>query len=306
MLVEINLLPQKEPKKINLIITLSSLLVIMILVGAYYLWQINSTKDEVASLESQIAMTNKVVENHQQTNNSAEASNSVSQLKSAIDWANNYPIQTLPVMKHLTSLLPERGFIQSFAYTEAGTITLTVQFDSAREAAYFLDDLDDSKWITEASLSSLATSETAASTAASTTASTTSQTNTISLTTTEPNQTTSTNTTAGATNDTSTAATSQTPNSQTVAATGTTTNVSSQTAAGTTNSTQGTAAAPTTNISNVNTATNSTAPTSTASGTNTNENILPRYTGQFEIKLDKEYVKKEINKSKTEKGVTGS
>ncbi|WP_335712141.1 hypothetical protein [Neobacillus drentensis] len=37
------------------------------------------------------------------------------------------------------------------------------------------------------------------------------------------------------------------------------------------------------------------------------DNILPRYTGQFEIKLDKEVVKKDIQKSnKNEEGVTGS
>ncbi|WP_160721985.1 PilN domain-containing protein [Bacillus sp. USDA818B3_A] len=297
MLVEINLLPQKEPKKVKLIIALSSLLLIIILVGAFYLWQINTIKSEVASLDQQIAMTKKVAENQEKTSSTAEAANSVSQLKSAIDWASDYPIQTIPVMQHLTSLLPERGFIQSFAYTEAGTIALTVQFDSAREAAYFLDDLEDSKWISEASLSSLSTSET---TATSTSAGTASQTNTTSTSTTATNQTTSTNTTAGTANDTSNAATSQTTAGQTVEENETTTSGSSQNTAGTTNAVQGTAA--TTTITNTNTV----ATTNTVTGTETNVNVLPRYTGQFEIKLDKEYVKKEINKSKTDKGVTGS
>jgi hypothetical protein len=55
----------------------------------------------------------------------------------------------------LTSLLPERGFIQSFKYEESGTVTLTAQFDTSSEAAYYLDSLNHSKWIEEATLTSL-------------------------------------------------------------------------------------------------------------------------------------------------------
>ena len=50
---------------------------------------------------------------------------------------------------------------------------------------------------------------------------------------------------------------------------------------------------------------NATATSSTNVSENTN--ILPRYTGQFEIKLNKEFVKKNIKKSKKdEKGGAGS
>ena len=84
---------------------------------------------------------------------------SITLLKNAVEWANSYPIQTIPVMQHLTGLLPERGFIQTFGYTEAGTVTLSVQFDSSREAAYFLENLNESDWIDEANLSSLTAQE---------------------------------------------------------------------------------------------------------------------------------------------------
>ncbi|MBT2697897.1 PilN domain-containing protein [Bacillus sp. ISL-40] len=194
MLVEINLLPQKEPKKIGFIITLSCLVVLFVLVGSYYLWQTNSTKSEIASLDRQITMTKKIADKENKSTETVETTSSVSQLKTAIEWANDYPIQTIPVMRHLTSLLPERGFIQSFAYTEAGTISLTVQFDSAREAAYFLDNLNESKWIEEASLSSLAAASTAESTVDNTnTTTSTNQTNATNSTTqitshNEPNQ----------------------------------------------------------------------------------------------------------------------
>ncbi|MFL6516481.1 MAG: PilN domain-containing protein, partial [Bacillus sp. (in: firmicutes)] len=220
MLVEINLLPQKEPKKIGFIITLSSLGAILLLAGAFYLWQTNAAKNEIASLDRQITMTKKIADNANKSTETVAATSSVSQLKSAIEWANEYPIQTIPVMRHLTSLLPERGFIQSFAYTEAGTVSLTVQFDSTREAAYFLDNLNESTWIEESSLSSLAAAAAPESTADSSTTTTTG-------TTTSTGSTTQTTTTDSSTNAVNS-------NQSVSGQDSTTNNISSQTAVGTT------------------------------------------------------------------------
>ncbi|MEY2192655.1 PilN domain-containing protein [Neobacillus sp. BF23-41] len=285
MLVEINLLPQKEPKKIGFIITLICLVGLLVLTGAYYFWQTDSTKSVIASLDRQITMTKKIAEKENISTETVEATSSVSQLKTAIEWANDYPIQTIPVMRHLTSLLPERGFIQSFAYTEAGTISLTVQFDSAREAAYFLDNLNESKWIKEASLSSLAAASTAES--AVNNASTTTSTNQTNSTTQTTNQTNTANSDQTVTNQSS----SSNTNNQTNSVTGTTVD-------------QANTVNPTATTSTVN---NTTITSSGTESKSVSDNILPRYTGQFEIKLDKEVVKKNIQKSKkNEEGVTGS
>jgi Tfp pilus assembly protein PilN len=158
MLVEINLLPQKEPRKFNIIILLV-LLALIILVGAFYFWQIQTAKSELQNLDKQITMTKEVAVKEEQNAEKNESQMSISLLKNAVEWANTYPIQTIPIMQHLTSLLPERGFIQSFAYAEAGTVILTVQFDSAREAAYFLDNLGESEWVGEPTLNSLTIEE---------------------------------------------------------------------------------------------------------------------------------------------------
>jgi Tfp pilus assembly protein PilN len=154
MLVEINLLPQKEPRKFNLIL-LIVLLALILVVGGFYFWQIQTTKSEVQNLDKQISMTKEIAVKEEKNAESNESQMSTSLLKGAVEWANSYPIQTIPIMQHLTSLLPERGFIQSFAYAEAGTVILTVQFDSAREAAYFLDNLGESEWVGEPTLNSL-------------------------------------------------------------------------------------------------------------------------------------------------------
>ncbi|MEH7010529.1 PilN domain-containing protein [Neobacillus niacini] len=158
MLVEINLLPQKEPRKFNIFI-LIVLLALTLIVGAFYFWQIQTTKSELANLDRQISMTKEIAVKEENNAEKNESQMSITLLKGAVEWANSYPIKTIPIMQHLTSLLPERGFIQSFDYAEAGTVILTVQFDSAREAAYFLDNLGESEWVGEPTLNSLTIEE---------------------------------------------------------------------------------------------------------------------------------------------------
>jgi hypothetical protein len=179
-------------------------------------------------------------------------------------------------MQHLTSLLPERGFIQSFGYTESGAVTLTVQFDSAREAAYFLNSLNHSKWIEEASLNSLAAAETNTETntnAAGNTAASNSQENTTSTTTSATNP---------SPNDSTT-----TVDNQNNSATDTTLNQNNTTSS----------------ITNQNTVTDN-ASAATKSQTS---NYLPRYTGQFEIMFNKVEVKKILQQGKLDgEGVKGS
>lgn len=159
MLVEINLLPQKERGKKSLVIMLVSFVAVLVLAGGVYFWQIQSVKTDIAAIDTQISTTKKLAEIEQKNIGKNESQMSITLLKNAVEWANNYPIQTVPVMQHLTGLLPERGFIQTFAYTEVGTVSLSVQFDSSREAAYFLDNLNESEWVDEASLGSLTAQE---------------------------------------------------------------------------------------------------------------------------------------------------
>jgi Tfp pilus assembly protein PilN len=163
MLVEINLLPQKERRKKAFVIALSSLLGLLIFISGAYIWQISSTKSDIKAVDNQLTLLEKATELSGDNNTQTPASSeSVSLLKNAVEWADHYPLQTVPVMKHMTSLLPERGFIQTFGYTESGVITLTVQFDSAREAAYFLDSLNASEWLEEANMTTLNAEEKAA------------------------------------------------------------------------------------------------------------------------------------------------
>jgi Tfp pilus assembly protein PilN len=155
MLVEINLLPKKEPKKFGFIITISLIVFLILLASAFYYYQIHATKMKIQNVDKQLSVVRKISEQQSEKLNKNLTSNSVALLKNGVDWAEEYRIQTVPVLNHLTALLPERGFIQSIKYEESSVVELTVQFDTAREAAYYLDRLNSSKWIESSSVKSL-------------------------------------------------------------------------------------------------------------------------------------------------------
>jgi len=159
MLVEINLLPKKEPKSITLLVFILSAFFIILVAGLLIFWQGTRLNGEISRLKNEITTTQKLVETEQakQGKNNV-ASDSFAQLESAVNWANDEPLKSAPIIKRLVALLPARGFVQTISYAESGTMTMAIQFDSSREAAYFYKTLLDQSWIESATLSSLATS----------------------------------------------------------------------------------------------------------------------------------------------------
>lgn len=156
MLVEINLLPQKEVKnKTLLILSVTAGMVILLGVG-FTFWFIRGVDQQLATFEQQIATTQTAIATEQQKLVTVEtAKDSLTTLASTAEWATAYPVKTVPVLQKLTALLPNRGFIKTFTYAETGTISLNVQFEESREAAYYLAGLIKSRWVKDAKLTSL-------------------------------------------------------------------------------------------------------------------------------------------------------
>lgn len=158
MLVEINLLPQKQQKRS---ITLRIIIIIaltMLLISLLTFWQVQKYNNEIRHLEANIANFEQTITSLQQEVN-VESTNSYVELSNAVEWSLTYPIKSVAVLKHLTSLLPERGFLLTYSYTETGILSLTVQFDTKKEAAYYLSWLSDSPWIEDVKLSQLSSSQ---------------------------------------------------------------------------------------------------------------------------------------------------
>ncbi|RHW40639.1 hypothetical protein D1B31_10590 [Neobacillus notoginsengisoli] len=160
MLIDINLLPKKERKSSSIILTSAIFAVLFLCVGGFFFWQVSTLKSDIATVDNRIETTKKIAELEEKKASEVTSADSAAKLEDSIAWAEEYTIPSVPVMKEFTSLLPARGFILSFAYQESGELALTVQFDSSREAAYFLNNLNHSEWVKEASLTSLTAIET--------------------------------------------------------------------------------------------------------------------------------------------------
>lgn len=157
MLVDINLLPQKEKRRFSLFI-LFALFFLIAAAGFGYLWlSYNQLAEEEKRLQAELASTQQLKEIVMQKENGNSELNAAEQLKAALDWAEGYPVPAHKLLQHLVSLLPERGFILAFSYEENGTVQLSIQFDSSRAAAFFLKELQESKLVKEAALLSIAT-----------------------------------------------------------------------------------------------------------------------------------------------------
>lgn len=157
MLVDINLLPKKE-KRSNKPIYILFIFVgaaILCLIAMLFIGYSIQKKNDV--LAKQVNTIKEQVETSQSMLTTYENSNAAAELEKAVIWAENYPIKTIPIIRELTSYLPERGYILSFLYNVDGTIQLEAQFDTTREAAYYLKRMMDSAWITDVTLSKLST-----------------------------------------------------------------------------------------------------------------------------------------------------
>ncbi|NMH69875.1 hypothetical protein HF072_13890 [Bacillus sp. RO3] len=157
MLVDINLLPQHEKKNQIWLYIVFGVLSFGILSIILLSILVSTLGKEVDTLSEQLEMSKQLRVEKEQSIADFESSDAWLQLESAVKWAESYPIATVPILNHLVELLPKRGFINQFTYTENGTIGLSIQFDTSREAAYYLTHLKESEYIMDAKLLSVAT-----------------------------------------------------------------------------------------------------------------------------------------------------
>jgi type IV pilus assembly protein PilN len=153
MLVDINLLPRKEKKKswvlLFAVFCLAVLAAIAVFGWSFYQSQIQKAENlerELAGYE-ELRLTYESSENNQMT--------PTDELEQAVEWAQLNRKETYVFLQHITSLLPERGFIREFSYEPNGAVSLSVQFDSTRQAADYLHYLKTSSYLKNSELISI-------------------------------------------------------------------------------------------------------------------------------------------------------
>lgn len=159
MLVDINLLPRKEYKnRTNLL--LGIIITMFVFVSFLFVFlQLNKANAIEEDLQNQLATIQAARMAAEQDGTLSNHSSSVLQLEKTAEWADAYFVETVPILNHITELLPERGFVQSFSYTDTGVVSLQVQFDTNAEVAHYLALLNESSHFESVQLFSVSTSQ---------------------------------------------------------------------------------------------------------------------------------------------------
>ncbi|MFT8322221.1 MAG: fimbrial assembly protein [Bacillus sp. (in: firmicutes)] len=152
MLVEINLLPKKETKSTAFIVWIIAAAFFAVLLAALFFWQMSVKKEAIDTTQTSINAAEELAEAQRQKLLNYENSQSVKKLDNAISWAGSQKIDTVYILKKLANNLPNRGFIQELELEDRQKLDLTIQFDTKREATYYLNSLLEIKWVEEAIL----------------------------------------------------------------------------------------------------------------------------------------------------------
>ncbi|MGM0864302.1 MAG: hypothetical protein ACQEWF_06485 [Bacillota bacterium] len=116
-LIDINLLPEKEKKSSVFLYGMTIILILFIVSCLIFFFSLRSIQTETERTLGNISQTEQLIEVQQTKLLDSESTGGAKKLEETVEWMNNYPIETVPVLNKLISLLPPRGFIQTFEYS---------------------------------------------------------------------------------------------------------------------------------------------------------------------------------------------
>ncbi|WP_027409467.1 fimbrial protein [Anoxybacteroides tepidamans] len=159
MLIDINLLPKKEPKNVVLLVGITIVLTVAIALGVVFYMSMQKTETQIQILSQQLKQTQALEAVEQQKLENAQSTQEVEELQKAVEWAKQYPLKTVLLLRNMAKLLPERGFMMNFSYAEDGVVNVAVQFDTDEEAAYYLKQLSEATFVSDVQLKSVSALE---------------------------------------------------------------------------------------------------------------------------------------------------
>jgi type IV pilus assembly protein PilN len=157
MIVEINLLPKKEPKNASVLVSVAVFAALLIAAAVVFYVLSARADEQINALTGELKQIRAMQAIEQQKQKSAQSVQEMKELHEAVQWSKNYPLKMVPLLRNMTKLLPERGFMMNFSYTGNETVTVSVQFDTSEQAAYYLKRLSDAKFVEAVQLKSVST-----------------------------------------------------------------------------------------------------------------------------------------------------
>jgi type IV pilus assembly protein PilN len=155
MIVEINLLPKKEPKNMAVLVGVAVFTALLIAAAIVFYLLAAQADEQINALTGELKQIRAMQAIEQQKQKDAQSAQEIKELHEAVQWSKNYPLKMVPLLRNMTKLLPERGFVMNFSYAGNGTVTVAVQFDTSEQAAYYLKRLEDAKFVKDVQLKSV-------------------------------------------------------------------------------------------------------------------------------------------------------
>lgn len=155
MLVDINLLPEKEKERSTLLFVSLIIIGVAVLIWGGSLLLSKNLAKQTTNLEQHIITLQETQEGIRSEIRTMESAESNRQLTATVEWAENYRFYTVPLLKELIALLPDRGFFDGFQFTSPNFVTVQVQFDGKSDAAYYDTRLKASPFVSNVFLESV-------------------------------------------------------------------------------------------------------------------------------------------------------
>ncbi|WP_096202819.1 hypothetical protein [Bacillus sp. FJAT-45350] len=158
MLVEVNLLPEKEKRDLTPVIIILIIGILLVTATIVLSSLHSSVSTEVTELENEVqelmilSETTRQELTEQQTNN-------IGQLEEVISALDKQLFPASLLLDHIVSLLPERGFFLNFNYSLPNEVYFDASFDRIEEIAQFSNALYSSDAIGEVLLSDISTNQ---------------------------------------------------------------------------------------------------------------------------------------------------
>lgn len=155
MVVEINLLEQKEKRNILPYIVVVFFSLLLLVIAIFFSVQRSQLSQQSEVLDQQIEQLQAEQESYS-TPTGGEATDREG-LRNSLDQLKGTVVPTIPVVEGLVSLLPERGFFESFSLTGTSEVTFNVRFDTIQEAAKYTNTLHQQPFIADVELAGVET-----------------------------------------------------------------------------------------------------------------------------------------------------
>jgi type IV pilus assembly protein PilN len=158
MLVDINLLPKKEKTFSTTIILFIFLFLLFVGTGSWIGTDYYETSIQLDQKERILEQEKIFVQAQQQKlQKQSKPALSSAPLLEKVEYVRSKEIEAVDLLQHLVALLPERGYFMKYEYKDRSTITIEARFDTLAEASHYLYELTNSRYLTNASIEKMET-----------------------------------------------------------------------------------------------------------------------------------------------------